>query len=54
MVCGAHGTAATFYTDHALPSGVSLSADGHLQVRSPPISPPPFPPCPPLGQPSDP
>ena len=31
MVCGAKGTAATFYTSDALPDNISLSADGHLQ-----------------------
>ena len=31
MVCGAKGTAATFYTSDTLPGDVSLSADGHLQ-----------------------
>ena len=31
MVCGASGTASSFYTTDTLPPGMSLSADGHLR-----------------------
>ena len=31
MVCGAKGTAATYYTSDVLPGDVRLSTDGHLQ-----------------------
>ena len=31
MVCGASGTASSFYTTDALPTGMTLSVDGHLR-----------------------